>query len=303
MDTNLIDKFYIEYLSTLLESGNIKPDRTNIGQDYSIFGVSHHHTLRSEGDWFVNLPFIQSRRFEPKNAFVELIWMLRGDVDIQYLKDRGVNFWDDNTSAEFLEHYNKSHIKVNTIGKGYGYQMRNFNGVDQLYKVYTSLKNYPFSRRHLISLWNPSELNDMALEPCHWAYTFVCQKSKAGNVILNIHLNMRSSDFYLGFPTNIAFTSLWLCLFAKLLGYDIGQVFYTASDVHIYVNQIKKINDLTTDYYSTQLERLDFCNSEPRIRFKKEINSLEDILKLEWSDVELKDFITGPKGFGVPMAV
>jgi len=298
-----VDLFYIEYLKKLISCGSSKTDRTNIGGNISIFGTSYHHIIEKKDDWFINLPFIQSRRFEPKNSFIELIWMLRGETNIQYLKDRGVNFWDHNTSVEFLSKNNKSHIVPNTIGKGYGYQMRNFNGIDQLSRVYTSLKNYTFSRRHVISFWNPSELQDMALEPCHWAYTFVCQKSEDDKIILNLHFNMRSSDFYLGFPTNIAFSSLWLCLFSKLLKYELGQVFYTASDVHIYNNQLKKVNLLIEEYKSKKLSDKNFCSSKPQIRLKKEITSLDDILNLEWEDIELKDFITGPKGFGVPMAI
>lgn len=163
MHLKTIDLFYIDYLSHIVKYGVEKEDRTNIGINLSIFGTNYHHPLISVGDEFINLPFIQSRRFDPKNSFVELIWMLRGETSTKYLKERNVNFWDNNTSQDFLDKCNKSHIPINTIGKSYSYQMRNFNGIDQLLRIYTSIKDNPFSRRHIISFWNPSELQDMSL--------------------------------------------------------------------------------------------------------------------------------------------
>lgn len=101
---------------------------------------------------------------------------------------------------------------------------------------------------------------------------------------------MRSSDFYLGFPTNIAFSSLWLCIFCKLLKYDTGQVFYTASDVHVYDNQIETIIKLISKYTTKKMGKPNFCKSYPRIKFLKDLNSLDDIFSLEWEDIELSDF-------------
>lgn len=285
-------KVDIDYRSTIryiLEEGITKPDRTDVGENVSVFGLSHKYRI-DKTDRGYEVPFLQVRKFAPRIAFEELMWMIRGDTDAGSLQEKRIYIWDGNTSADYLNSIGKSHIPVGTIGKGYGHQFRNFNGVDQLVEVFESLKNNPNGRRHHISLWNPSDFPDMALEPCHYGYTFYHVDGR-----LSLQQTMRSSDWVFGFPYNIAFASMFLIFMAEALGYEPSEVFWVGTDVHIYKNQIKLANKVVDHDYGWSL-------GQPKINVKKKLTSLEDILTLEWTDIEVLDFTTGPEFEKVQMA-
>ena len=297
----LIDQPYLNTLKYILENGVDKPDRTDVGSSKSVFGHLIKHRIESLGNGiYRNLPFIQCRWFEPKHAFTELMWMLNGRVDNQYLVDRGVNFWTAQTSEEFLQ---GTGIEVGTIGKGYGYQFRNFSGVDQLANVVESLRNDPYSRRHIINLWNVPNLPKMALCVCHFVYTFMCVPDEDGRIKLNLHVHMRSNDVYLGLPYNLAFTGIFLILMAELLGYTTGEILYTATDAHLYSNQLEVVERLLSVVEEEGVRSDGLPLFQPQMTILKPLETFEDMLSLEWEDVALDSFNKGRKGYGVKMAV
>lgn len=292
--TTRIDEILASGIREILQDGTHKTDRTTVGGNIYKFGQSFHYDLSNVNPNQYYVGFMQHRTFAPRIAFEELMWMLRGQTDVQILQDKNIHIWDGNSSIEYLAKVGKSHITPNTIGKGYGYQMRNFNGVDQLVNVYNQLKTNPNKRTSRISLWNPADFDDTALEPCHHGYTF----STNGNNVLNLHQEMRSNDVMFGRPYNIAFASLWLTFFAIALDMEVGEVFFTGTDCHIYDNQIEVAKDTLKVYDSRPKEY-----TRPYITINKELNSLEDILELEWSDIEVHNWKKGEKIGNAKMAV
>ena len=286
----IIDNIYRLTIANILGNGQEKPDRTTVGGNVSAFGITHKIKIKKNSDGSYNVPFLQLRTFAPRIAFEELMWMIRGQTDASILQDKNIHIWDGNTSEEYLERVGKSHIPVGSIGKGYGHQFRNFNGVDQLQEVFNGLKSNPNGRRHHISLWNPADFNDMALEPCHYGYTFY-----HSNGVLSLQQTMRSSDWMFGFPYNIAFASMFLIFMAEALGMETGEVFWVGTDVHIYHNQLSLANKVLSQELPTNA-------SNPQIKLKKELTSLEELLELEWSDIEVLDFQRGPVIEKVDMA-
>ena len=165
--------------------------------------------------------------------------MLSGSCDTRVLKEKNVNIWDGNSSREFLDNVGLTHIREGFIGKGYGHQFRNFNGVDQLVDVAHKLAHTPNDRRMLINLWNPADLNEMALPPCHLMYQFITTGDK-----LNLSFYQRSSDFVLAGNHNFLFASMFLHFFADLFGYEAGVVTHNIGDCHIYENHIEAAEEM-----------------------------------------------------------
>lgn len=271
------DSIYQSTLQTIIDEGVEKQDRTSVGSNISHFAHSFTFNMNDGATDMVYVPFLQVRKFAPRIFFEELMWMLRGQTDVGILQEKKVNFWNGNSTKEFLESIGRPHIEENTIGKGYGYQMRNFNGIDQLKEVFEGLKNNPLGRRHVISFWNPADLNDMALEPCHYSYVFSVQGE-----YLNLAFTMRSSDFYLAGAANTSFAAMWLAMFAKALGLKAGKVAYFGVDVHLYSNAVSAAQKV--------IQRDIGGIAVPSIEITKELNSLDDILDMEWSDIVVNDF-------------
>ena len=298
----LIDDAYLNTLQKISTEGITKPDRTDVGSSKSVFGHSFHHSIEKVGNGiYRNLPFIQCRWYEPKHSFTELMWMLNGYTDNQYLLDRGVNFWTAQTSEEFLKDNPK--VPVGTIGKGYGRQFRNFSGVDQLMNVYESLRDDPYSRRHIINLWNVPNLEYMSLPPCHFIYTFMCSPDIEGNITLNLHFHMRSNDVYLGLPYNLGFSGIFLILMAELLGYNVGEIYYTSTDAHLYENQLETVERLLSVVNEEGVRSDGLPLLAPQMTILKPLNTFEDMLSLEWDDVAVDCYNKGRKGYNVKMAV
>jgi thymidylate synthase len=227
------DQIYVDGIREIVKNGVDKADRTSVGGNRSIFGYSYKFDIERLDDNIYTMPFLQLRRFSARIAFWELIWMLQGNTDVSFLKKRNISIWDGNSSVDYLSKINKIPIEPGTIGKGYGYQFRNFNGIDQLDDLLDGLVRNPTGRRHIISLWNPADIKDMALEPCHYLYEFYYNP----NGTLNIHQHLRSNDWLLGQPYNAAFAALFLLFVAKITGYEPGTVWFTGTDVHMYDNQ------------------------------------------------------------------
>lgn len=229
-----------------------RPDRTGTST-YSVFG----ETLRF--DLAQGFPLLTARRLPWKSVCTELCWFLDGRCDLAYLTERGCKFWDGWASAS------------GALGPIYGVQWRSFNGVDQISQLVYQLIENPYSRRHVVSAWNPSVLpltslspqdnadhGLMSLAPCH--YTFQCYVTAptqpGGKPKLSLQFNMRSSDVFIGLPNNIASYALLLHLLALVCGYEVGELLYVGTDVHIYSNHLDACRELLSRAHQQALPEL-----------------------------------------------
>ena len=259
---------YLDLVKHVLEKGELKEDRTGTGTK-SVFGYQMRFNL-SEG-----FPMVTTKKLHLKSIIYELLWFLKGDTNIKYLKDNGVNIW--NAWADLN----------GDLGPVYGFQWRNWNndGIDQISNLINDLKNNPSSRRHLISAWNPSVLPDTsksfeinvangkaALPPCHAFFQFHVINGK-----LSCQLYQRSADIFLGVPFNIASYSLLTLMIAQVCNLRAGDFIHTFGDAHIYTNHFEQMK--------LQLSR------EPRklpiIKIKKEVKNIFDF---KYEDFELIDY-------------
>lgn len=281
--------FDIQYLHAVRKAMNapLTEDRTGTGTRKSV-GVQLRASCKKSimGPSLLVFPALSVRRVAPKIAFEELMWMMRGSTDVTELQDRGIHIWDGNSSREYLDRNGLAHLPTNSIGKSYGYQMRNFNGHDQLYEVYESLRDNPYGRRHLISFWNPAELHDMALAPCHYSYNFVVSQHGGMNEkkTLSLVVTMRSADAILGVPNNMMFASFWLHFFATALGYEPDEVVLNAADFHVYENHRVAVRKLQRRW--EQCEKFLIQNT-PTFQYYDGMGprSLESVMALRWEDL------------------
>lgn len=314
---NKEEQKYLDLLKEVIDTGEDRNDRTGVGTK-ALFGRTLRFDL-SKG----TLPLITTKRIFWKGVVEELLFFLRGETQTKKLEERGVNIWKGNTSREFLDSRGLYYLPEGSYGKSYGYQWRNFNGtipvegdepnisigklyglddktvedlemykldirIDQITDVFKSLKEDPHGRRHLITAWNPSQLNEMSLPCCHYSFQFYVSNKNE----LSCLFNMRSVDTFLGLPFNIASYALLTHIFAKALGYTAKELIWVGADTHIYSNHIEAVKE--------QLSRksLPF----PTIQIKKEISSVEDVEKLSLEDIELLDYKCLP-AIKVSMAV
>lgn len=270
----------------ILEHGEDRPDRTGTGTR-SVFGYQTRYDLR-EG-----FPLLTTKKMYLRPIAEELLWFIKGDTNIKYLVDRNVKIWNEwpyedfkksedfngETLEEFVEKIKNDDDfakKHGNLGPVYGAQWRNFNneGTDQLMKLIDSLKNNPFSRRHIISAWNPSQVDEMALPPCHTLMQFYVSSDKK---YLSCQLYQRSADTFLGVPFNIASYALLTCMLAQVCGYEPKEFIHTIGDAHIYKNHF--------DVVKTQIEREPL--PLPRLVLNKDIDNLFDF-KIE--DIKLEGY-------------
>ena len=225
-------KQYLDLVTHVLENGNIKGDRTGTGTK-SVFGYQMRFDL-SEG-----FPMVTTKKVHLKSIIHELLWLLKGDTNIEYLKNNGVKIWDAWADEN------------GDLGPVYGHQWRNWNSeeIDQIADVIETLKNNPDSRRMMVSAWNPSVMpdtsvsftenvanNKAALPPCHAFFQFYVADGK-----LSCQLYQRSADLFLGVPFNIASYALLVMMMAQVCGYEAGEFIHTFGDVHIYNNHKEQI--------------------------------------------------------------
>lgn len=219
-----IEHQYLELLSQIKKEGQYKEDRTGVGC-YSIWGASLRHDFKD------GFPLITTKRMWFKGVMAELIWMLSGNENIEYLEKHRVGHiwspWAD---------------KDGNLGKIYGPSWRNWDdtGLDQLQLVIEQIKNNPNSRRHLVLAWNPGAVwnGEARLPPCHFAFQFQVQGDK-----LNCNWMMRSSDAVIGLPWNIAFYAALMCAVAKVCNLTPGVLTYWGNDVHIYSNHLSGVEE------------------------------------------------------------
>ena len=244
-------KQYLDLCRYILENGHKKDDRTGTGT-ISIFGYQMHFDL-NEG-----FPLLTTKRVHLKSIIHELLWFISGSTNIRPLVLNGVRIWNDwpyakysksdefkgETIEEFAQKIKLDEEFANKwgdLGPVYGKQWRNFDGVDQLSNLINDIKINPNSRRLIISAWNPKEVKDMALPPCHSFMQFYVNENK-----LSCQLYQRSGDVFLGIPFNIASYSLFTMMIAQVCGLEVGEFVHTIGDAHIYLNHLEQVNKQLT---------------------------------------------------------
>ena len=212
---------YLDLLRHVLEHGKFKADRTGTGT-YSVFGAQARFDLRK------NFPLLTTKKVHTKSILYELLWFLRGDTNIKYLNDHGVTIWN-----EWAD-------KDGNLGRVYGAQWCDWRAADgrsinQIDGVIGQIKKNPDSRRHIVTAWNPGEIDKMALPPCHALFQFYVSDGE-----LSCQLYQRSADIFLGVPFNIASYALLTLMVAQVCGLKPGEFVHTFGDVHLYANHIEQ---------------------------------------------------------------
>tara|TARA_B110000261_G_scaffold13555_1_gene13700 strand:+ start:1481 stop:2311 length:831 start_codon:yes stop_codon:yes gene_type:complete len=213
-----IENEYKKLMETILYRGLDKADRTGTGTK-SIFGATIRH------DMSMGFPLLTGKRVSFKAAKTELLWILQGRTDLKYLEDNGVKYWRPD--------YERSGRTDETLGPVYGKQWRDFGGIDQLWQLVYNIRFHPNSRRLMISAWNPAEMKDMVLPPCHYAFQVYVNDGK-----LDLMWQQRSADVFLGLPYDIAMYGLLLELLAKGSNMQPGQLIGQLGDCHLYNNHL-----------------------------------------------------------------
>jgi thymidylate synthase len=214
-------KQYLDLMQDILDNGAHKSDRTGTGT-LSVFGRQMRFDL---ADGF---PLVTTKKLHLRSIIYELLWFLNGDTNIKYLNDNGVSIWD-----EWADEHGE-------LGPVYGHQWRSWPApdgrqIDQISQVLQQIRQKPDSRRHIVTAWNPAEVDKMALPPCHALFQFYVADGK-----LSCQLYQRSADFFLGVPFNIASYALMLHMFAQQCDLQPGEFVWTGGDVHLYTNHIEQ---------------------------------------------------------------
>lgn len=263
-------KAYLDLLKDVLENGVQKEDRTGTGT-ISVFGRQLRINL-SEG-----FPLLTTKKLHIKSIVHELLWFLSGSTNVKYLRDNGVTIWDEWADEE------------GNLGRVYGAQWRTWlapNGqtIDQIANVIKQIQNNPDSRRHLVSAWNPAEVDNMALPPCHYAFQFYVASGR-----LSCMFQMRSIDTFLGLPFNLASYALLTHMVAEQCDLEVGDLIWTGGDVHIYSNHIEQVKlQLTREPYPL-----------PKLVIKRKPESIFDY---RFEDFEFAGYQSHP-GIKAPIAI
>jgi thymidylate synthase len=270
MATNINEYEYLKLLNIVKKEGICK--KTRNGNTYSYFGYLLKFDIHN------SFPLLTTKRVFFKGVVEELLWFLRGSVNSKELEEKGVNIWKGNSSREYLDANGFNDYEEGYLGPIYGFQWRNFNGkVDQLRYLLEEM-NKENSRRILLNAWNPCQLNEQALPPCHLLYNFY----KGNNNDISCMMYMRSSDLFLGLPFNIASTALFTYIIAKVCGYNLREIALSLCDCHIYEEHLEAVD--------IQLERTPI--SFPQLKINKDIDiniSIDE--KIKWiEELKFEDF-------------
>lgn len=263
-------KTYLHLLDKILKEGVKKSDRTGTGT-LSIFGHQMRFDL-SEG-----FPLVTTKKLHIRSIIHELLWFLKGDTNIGYLKENGVSIWDEWADAN------------GNLGPVYGRQWRSWPAsddrcIDQITEVVGEIKNNPDSRRLIVSAWNVGELEQMALMPCHVLFQFYVANNR-----LSCQLYQRSADVFLGVPFNIASYALLTHMVAQQTGLEVGDFVWTGGDCHLYSNHIEQSKE--------QLSRQPF--PAPKLYIRRKPDSIFDY---RYEDFEIQDY-KSHAGIKAPVAV
>ncbi|AMN83513.1 thymidylate synthase [Faustovirus] len=273
---------YLQLLRELLIAP-VKPNRTGIPA-HSVFNREVEFSLMRRDEAI--LPLLTTKRVPLKAVYVELLWFLSGAINTDFLRENGVKIWDGNTSREYLDSRGLTDYEVGEVGATYGYQWRNFggSGVDQIKILVGNLRADPFSRRHVVSAWNPTDLPKMCLEPCHYSFVFVVDMPNEGSNdtrnILNCKVIMRSTDTFLGLPFNIASYSILTHMLAKITDMRPGKVVITMCDVHLYTNHVQQAREQITR------SPRDF----PKFKFASHVDQYTSLDDFKLGDIEVQGY-------------
>ena len=261
---------YLELLRHIKENGTDKTDRTGTGTR-SVFGYQMRFDL-SQG-----FPLVTTKKLHLKSIIYELLWFLKGDTNIKYLKDNGVSIWDEWADEN------------GDLGPVYGAQWRSWQGangktIDQITEVIDQIKKNPDSRRLIVSAWNVAEIPNMALAPCHAMFQFYVADGK-----LSLQLYQRSADVFLGVPFNIASYALLLMMMAQVCDLEVGEFVHTFGDVHIYNNHFEQVEK----QFSREPKSLPTMKLNPNIK---------NIFDFDFDDFTLENYDPHP-GIKAPVAV
>ena len=249
-------------LQHLLDHGVKKEDRTGTGT-YSVFGHQMRFNL-AEG-----FPLMTTKKLHTRSIFIELLWFLKGDTNISYLKENGVSIWDEWADEN------------GNLGPVYGYQWRSWpnpdgSSTDQIVNLVNGLKKNPNSRRHIVSAWNPSFIEDMALPPCHCLFQFYVAEGK-----LSCQLYQRSCDTFLGVPFNIASYALLVHMIAQVCDLEVGDFVWTGGDVHLYSNHVDQAKLQLTREHRTL----------PTLKLNPEV---KDLFAFTMDDISIENYDPHP---------
>lgn len=263
-------KQYLDLMNDILENGTKKTDRTGTGT-FSVFGRQMRFDL-SRG-----FPIVTTKKLHLRSIIFELLWFLKGETNIKYLKDNGVSIWDEWADEN------------GDLGPVYGSQWRSWPApdgrrIDQITHVLNQIKTKPDSRRHIVTAWNPAEVDKMALPPCHALFQFYVADGK-----LSCQLYQRSADFFLGVPFNIASYALLTYMFAQQCDLEPGEFVWTGGDVHLYTNHVEQAK--------LQLSREPF--QLPSLVIKRKPSSA---FEYQFEDFEILNYQAHP-GIKAPIAV
>ncbi|HEV7275351.1 MAG TPA: thymidylate synthase [Devosiaceae bacterium] len=212
---------YLQLLSDVLNRGTDRPDRTGTGTR-SLFGYQMRFDLSA------GFPLLTTKKLHLKSIIYELLWFLRGETNVRWLQERGVKIWDEWADEN------------GDLGPVYGSQWRSWpdgqgSSIDQIANVVHAIRTRPDSRRHIVSAWNPAEVDEMALPPCHCLFQFYVAEGR-----LSCHLYQRSGDVFLGVPFNIASYALLTHMVAQVTGLEPGDFVHSFGDVHLYSNHFEQ---------------------------------------------------------------
>ncbi|MGL4489148.1 MAG: thymidylate synthase, partial [Rhizobiaceae bacterium] len=253
---------YHDLLRHVFEHGTDRGDRTGTGTR-SVFGYQMRYDL---ADGF---PMLTTKKLHLKSIVHELLWFLNGDTNIGYLKENGVSIWDDWADAD------------GNLGPVYGYQWRSWpnpkgGSVDQIANLIAQIKKNPSSRRLIVSAWNPAQVDEMALPPCHCLFQFYVANGR-----LSCQLYQRSADIFLGVPFNIASYALLTMMVAQVCDLEPGEFIHTLGDAHIYANHFEQ----------AELQLTRTPKTLPRMKINPDV---KDIFGFKYADFELSDYNPDP---------
>lgn len=253
---------YLSLLQQVLNSGNLKEDRTGTGT-ISCFGAQLRFDLQQ------GFPLLTTKKLHTKAIIYELLWFLQGNTNIQYLNDHNVNIWNEWADEN------------GNLGPVYGAQWRSWqtpqgNTIDQISELISQIKQNPNSRRLIVSAWNVADLPQMALAPCHCLFQFYVNNNK-----LSCQLYQRSADLFLGVPFNIASYSLLTMMIAQVCHLEVGEFIHTFGDVHLYNNHIEQAK--------LQLQRMPYALPQMQLN-----PAIKDIFAFQYTDFTLSNYQAHP---------
>lgn len=278
-EINVQEMQYLETIRRIIDTGYKREDRTGVGT-LSIFGTQMRYSLRDN-----IIPLLTTKRVFFRGVAEELLWFIRGSTNAKDLQAKNIHIWDGNSTREFLDASGFIDRKEGDLGPVYGFQWRHFGakyktcyddytgeGIDQLSEVINRIKNNPNDRRIIMSAWNPIDIPEMALPPCHCLAQFF-----VANGELSCQLYQRSADMGLGVPFNIASYALLTHMIAHVTGLKAGELVHTTGDTHVYLNHVEPLEE--------QLRRVP--KPFPRLHFKRNVQTIDEF---QFEDFEIRGY-------------